>query len=108
MVRAASGHAGTTIGTPPAIITANRPRLNAIASSRGSSALKSAVTRIASGSKRTATARLAELVQMTMLGAEIALLCEMFTCRDILVQRIISRAMFVLSMNRASLPPGNA
>jgi len=41
----------------PASVTATRPRLKAIASSRGSNALKSTVTRIALGSKRTGKLR---------------------------------------------------
>ena len=81
IVRAASGHAGATSGTDPGIVTAIRPRLNAIPSSNASNAGSSAVTRIAFGSKRAGRVRDAELVHTCRLAAGAALVCAIVTRR---------------------------
>ncbi len=106
MVRAASGHAGMTKASPPLITTAMRPRLKAIASSKGSRAASSTITRIATGSKRTPSEREASVVQMKRPGAAAAALREIVTLRVILEHSRAKRAVPVASINRAALPPG--
>jgi len=104
--------AGTTSDNPPAPIpasvTASRPRLKAIASSNGSNADSSAVTRTALASKRTGKLREAELVHTKIVGDATALVGEILTCRAARVQWMTSRAMLVASRKRASLPPATA
>ena len=90
----------------PGIDTTKRPRLNEIASSRGSLAARSADTRMPFESNWAGKLRVAELVQTNMLDAGAALVCEIITRRVALVQWIVSRMVALASVNRASLPPG--
>ena len=83
--RAASGQAGMTSAAVPGIDTTKRPRLKEIASSRGSFAAKSAVTRMPFASNWAGKFRVAELVHTNMLDAGAALVCEIITRRVALV-----------------------
>ena len=108
IVRAASGQAGITKASAPVITTAMRPRLNAIASSKGSRAASSRRTRDDAASNRAPSERDASVVQMKRPGALVALAREIITRRVAFEHSSAKRAVPVESMNRAALPPGTA
>ena len=90
------------------MVKAKRPRLKAIASSRGSVARTWVITRPERWSKLAPRFRVAELVQSAKLDAGAALVLERVTRRVTLPQAITILAVPVPSTNDASLPPATA
>jgi len=103
-----SGQAGTTNAGRPATDTANRPRLNAMASSNGSRDSTVAVTRAVPASNAAATSRADDVVHR--FNAEAAALApfEIEILRAARVQWMVSCGLPAVSRNTASLPSATA
>jgi hypothetical protein len=101
--RAGSAQAGTTIGETPKALNEIRPRLKAIASSKGSVADKVVVIRPVAGSDIAGSDRVAEDVQ-TVIELALVPRREIVSCRFARVQRRATSAVADASMNAASLP----
>src|SRR5438105_13263272 len=104
ITRATCAQGGTTSAGCVPTVKATRPRLDAIASSKGSKFARSIVSLPVAGSKLDATLRLSELVQTLMNGAAADAGLAIVTRRVARVQCTHSCELLAEFANTASLP----